>query len=140
MDVPTRSDACAVPLFTQESNNTLVTVDPKPTGVTAAWVPGLNKPCHPAKTEGNAELAASLAAAVAAAKAAPASTSCPTDSGAGVLLYFSYQGEAKSEYVAVRFDGCRFIGAPGRDGRRPSADLDRSLLQIAPPAWRQYLG
>ena len=119
----------------------LMWVDPKPTTLTAVWLPGLNaKHCAARRTVSGAALARRVAGAIEHAKAFPTGAlPCPFDDNTSVRLYFGYR-TGGDEYADVALSGCRPISAPGRRSRWNDDQVEHALLPAAPPAWRVSLG
>jgi hypothetical protein len=112
-----------------------------PTGVVAVWIPGLNsKRCAARRTTNGTHLARRTAAAIRQTAPFPPETLwCPNDDGARVRLHFAYR-HGGDEYADIALGGCRPISAPGRAARWTDAAVTKSLREVAPRAWRTYLG
>jgi len=112
----------------------LVAVDPHPEGLTAFWIPGLNKrPCQVRSGKYSAAVAARLAADLRKSQQFPdGNVNCPSDDGTAVNLYFAYGSGHPTEYAHVALTGCTAVSAPGRIGRIASTDLTSDLADIAP--------
>ncbi|MEV0407643.1 hypothetical protein [Actinoallomurus sp. NPDC050550] len=124
-----------------ERSRGLVSVDARPIGVVAVWLPGMNqRPCRAALTRGNADFARRLATDIRTAPKWPSGAyNCPMDDASGASLYFEQSGTAKAELVDVHLAGCRGIGAPGRSSRELTDRLSHDLASIAPAPWRTGL-
>lgn len=118
----------------------LVNVDPDPSSVVAIWSPGGNaSPCQNLRTTGGRTGARALAHDVRTAPKFPSGTfNCPSDDGAGVRLYFAFDGNP-DEYVIVSLGGCGGISAPQRGFRQATPSLSRDLAPIAPPQFMPRL-
>lgn len=134
--------ACLVPGLAYEAPNTgkLVGVGVNPAGAVARWIPGMNVGhCSVSETRLTAAQAGRLAQDINNAPAFPAGVMhWPMDDATAVQLVFSYLNRP-SEAVIVGLTGCAAVNAPGRSGRRMSAELRADLAAVAPPDWHTYL-
>lgn len=113
----------------------LVTVAPRPAGVIAVWLPGLNAAGGPTSTRGGAAIAGRLAGDILTAPRFPPGTySCPMDDASESRLAFRYAGTSAVQRVTVKLTGCPTITAPGRAARRTDPALVCDLASIAPSA------
>jgi hypothetical protein len=118
----------------------LAGVDRSPSGAVLEWRPGLNSAtCRARLTTVRADAARRLAADADAAGRFPNGTfNCPGGDDGGVLAYFSYPGNGRTELVTFDLSGCPMISAPGRASRVLSPAVAADLRSLAPPQWRNY--
>jgi len=115
-----------------------VTVDPRPAGAIAEWLPALDqRPCRAQLTRLGQAVARRLAAAVDTGEPIQvgAAYACPFESGARVELFFQFAHRVV-ETVSVDLSGCRWIDAPARASRFTPPAMQLELDTLAPPGWR----
>jgi len=143
--LPAGVPICAFPALdsgaTDAAGSPLVTVDARPTSVTAIWLPGPDQPVCVAQTSRvDGPAATALAGLIRDASAVGDGTfNCPADHYARVRLYFAYPGRAEAEVIEVSLTGCRFISAPGRAARQTTSGIRAALRSLAPDAYQAYL-
>lgn len=132
-----RSKQCNLPLNDKRkfAGAPVVTVDPRPTSVTAVWYPGRNAPaqaCVPPVTRAFAELATRIAAHINSAPTYPPGVyHCPADVARGAILYFTYAHQTRLQTVTVALTGCGSFMAPGRTSRQ-LANISTDLAPLLP--------
>jgi hypothetical protein len=144
--VPAIERAC--PNFTSPSGTTsdegLVTVDPRPFALVAAWYGGMNRETTPCvtlthTTIAQAELIANDIRTAAALPAATEYENCGADDASQVVLYFSYQGVHDAQTATVKLNGCIQVGAAGRLSRTVDSAMYADLIALAPPSVKVQL-
>lgn len=110
-----------------------------PLHATLVWVPASDQvPCSTVLTQLNGQAASALASLVNQSPSAPNGvTSCPSDNGLSVDLYFYYAPQSRGpSHATVDLRGCRIIFIDGAQPQWLSPQLFAQLAKFAPKDWR----
>lgn len=134
LDAPSGAPSDTVCLAAHLGSGGSVATDP--TGVQAAWLPGMDAhDCRAVLVRGTAAQARRLAHDIDHLPPYPQGPiDCPADDGAAVALVFGYAGH-RYEQVVVDLAGCAGVAGGGQETDALRADL----RPLAPPAWRTYV-
>lgn len=106
------------------------TVRSRPSGVTAAWLPGMSsRDCRAVLTRGSAAQAQRLAHDIGHLPPFPSGpVNCPGEDGTAVQLVFAY-GSHEYEQVLITLSGCAGM----------TTALAADLRPLAPAVWQSYV-